>query len=117
MEQTVESIHEVAPADADRYRAWMAATMPIITVLRAGVEVGAQRRGWRLPVRAWAAGQALARNGGPWGLAQLHATHRSNAVQMLVLLATTDLPGYLRGIAPHVPGRQPGPVGLAASHP
>ena len=73
VEQTVESIREVAPADADRYRAWMADTMPIITVMRAGLEAGADRarRRRQLPARAWAAGQALVRNGGPWGLAQL----------------------------------------------
>lgn len=73
VEQTVESIRETAPADADRYRAWMADTMPIITSMRAGLEAGADRgRQVRaLPARAWAAGQALARNGGPVGLAQL----------------------------------------------
>ncbi|MDQ2883467.1 MAG: NAD(P)/FAD-dependent oxidoreductase [Actinomycetota bacterium] len=73
VEQTVESIREVAPADADRYRAWVADTMPIITSMRAGLEAGADRARpvHQLPARAWAAGQALARNGGPLGLAQL----------------------------------------------
>jgi phytoene dehydrogenase-like protein len=72
VEQTVESIREVAPVDADRYRAWMADTMPIITAMRASLEAGAGTRQWRrLPARAWAAGQALARNGGPLGLVQL----------------------------------------------
>ncbi|MGB8996739.1 MAG: NAD(P)/FAD-dependent oxidoreductase [Pseudonocardiaceae bacterium] len=73
VEQTVQSIRDVAPADADRYRAWMADTMPIITSMRAGLEAGAgtARQLRRLPARAWAAGQALARNGGPVGLAQL----------------------------------------------
>lgn len=73
VEQTVESIREVAPADADRYRAWIADTMPLITLMRAGLEAGADRghQVSRLPVRALAAGQALARNGGPLGLAQL----------------------------------------------
>ncbi len=73
VEQTVESIREVAPADAGRYRAWMADTMPIITAMRAALEVGADRAHHvrQLPAKGWAAGQALARNGGPWGLAQL----------------------------------------------
>ncbi|MGH3882412.1 MAG: phytoene desaturase family protein [Pseudonocardiaceae bacterium] len=73
VDQTVESIREVAPADACRYRAWMADTMPIITTMRAGLDAGTGRAGrWhRLPVTVWAAGQALARNGGPLGLAQL----------------------------------------------
>lgn len=73
VEQTVESIREVAPADADRYRAWMADTMPIITAMRAGLEAGAGRGRQlrRSPARALAAGQALARNGGPLGLVQL----------------------------------------------
>jgi len=73
VEQTVESIREAAPGDADRYRAWMADTMPIITLMRAGFEAGAGgARQWRrLPARAWAAGLALTRNGGPLGLAQL----------------------------------------------
>jgi phytoene dehydrogenase-like protein len=72
VEQTVESIREVTPVDADRYRAWMADTRPIITAMRASLEAGAGTRQWRrLPARAWAAGQALARNGGPLGLVQL----------------------------------------------
>lgn len=73
VEQTVESIREAALADADRYRAWMADTMPIITAMRAGLEAGAggARKVRRLPATAWAAGQALARNGGPLGLVQL----------------------------------------------
>jgi len=73
VERTVESIREVAPADADRYRAWIADTMPIITLMSAGLEAGAgTARQWRrLPARTWAAGQALARNGGPSRLAQL----------------------------------------------
>lgn len=72
VEQTVESIREVAPADADRYRAWMADIMPIVTVMRSALEAGTGARQWhQVPGRAWAAGQALARNGGPLGLAQL----------------------------------------------
>ncbi len=47
VEQTVESIREVAPADAHRYRAWMADTMAIITSMRAGLETGADRAGQR----------------------------------------------------------------------
>jgi phytoene dehydrogenase-like protein len=73
VEQTIESIREVAPADADRYRAWISDTMPIMRMLSTGLQAGAGRgrRLRRLPVTAWAAGQALARNGGPLGLAQL----------------------------------------------
>lgn len=73
VEQTVESIREIDPVDADRYRAWMADTMPIVTAMRAGLEAGAgpARQLHRLPARVWAATQALARNGGPLGLAQL----------------------------------------------
>ena len=73
VEQTVESIREIDPVDADRYRAWIADTMPIVTAMRAGLEAGAgpARQLHRLPVRVWAATQALARNGGPLGLAQL----------------------------------------------
>ena len=71
--QTVESIREVDPVDADRYRAWMADTTPIVTAMRAGLEAGAGpvRQLHRLPARVWAATQALTRNGGPLGLAQL----------------------------------------------
>lgn len=71
--RTVESIRAVAPADADRYRAWMADTMPLITALSAGLDGGAGRTRQlrQLPTRARAVAQALARNGGPIGLAQL----------------------------------------------
>jgi phytoene dehydrogenase-like protein len=72
VERTVESIREVVPDDADRYWAWMVDTMPIITVMRAALEAGTGTRRWRqVPARGLAAGQALARNGGPLGLAQL----------------------------------------------
>ncbi|MCA1694132.1 MAG: hypothetical protein LC749_05055, partial [Actinobacteria bacterium] len=51
----------------------MADTMPIITSMCAGLEAGADRgrQVRQLPARALAAGQALARNGGPLGLVQL----------------------------------------------
>src|ERR671917_184776 len=73
VERTVESIREADPVDADRYRSWMADTMPIVTVMCAGLEAGAgpARQLHRLPARVWAATQALARNGGPLGLTQL----------------------------------------------
>jgi hypothetical protein len=72
VERTVESIREVDPVDADRYRSWMADTMPIVTMMCAGLEAGAgpARQLHRLPARVWAATQALVRNGGPLGLAQ-----------------------------------------------
>jgi len=70
---TVESIREVCPADADRYAAWMRDATPLVRAALAGVEAGASRRRTmsQLPGRAVAAVQALARNGGPHGLAQL----------------------------------------------
>jgi phytoene dehydrogenase-like protein len=73
VERTVESIRAVAPADADRYAAWMRDAMPVITSSRAGLEAGAGRSRTlrRLPGRLIAGVQALSRNGGPFGLAQL----------------------------------------------
>ncbi len=54
VEQTVASIREVAPDDADRYRVWMADTMPIVTAMRAGLEAGTGTGQW--PVTAHHAG-------------------------------------------------------------
>jgi phytoene dehydrogenase-like protein len=73
VEQTVESIREVSPADADAYAAWMRSAMPVIGAARFGIEGGAGRRRLlrQLPGRGVSAVQALARNGGPVGLAQL----------------------------------------------
>ncbi|MDK3255340.1 phytoene desaturase family protein [Blastococcus capsensis] len=64
---TVDSIAETDAAEARRYAAWMRAAMPVVHAMRGALD---GRRG-RLPGRAVAAGQALARNGGPLGLAQL----------------------------------------------
>jgi phytoene dehydrogenase-like protein len=71
--RTVESIRQVAPDDAGRYAAWMEQAMPVAAMaalaLRAG---GSGVRGWRhLPAGAGALARALARNGGPGGLARL----------------------------------------------
>lgn len=73
VEATVESIRAVSPPDADRYAAWMRDAMPLISALRPGLEAGAgrARRLRGLPAQAVASGQALARNGGPVGLARL----------------------------------------------
>ena len=71
--RTVASIREVSPPDADAYAAWMRDAMPVVSSMRAGLEAGASRgRVLRqLPGRVVAGVQALARNGGPTGLAQL----------------------------------------------
>lgn len=73
VEQTVESIAEVDPGEARRYAGWMRDAMPVITSMRAGLESGAARSRMlrQLPRRLIAGAQALARNGGPVGLAQL----------------------------------------------
>ena len=61
VERTVESIREVDPVDADRYRVWMADTMPIVTAMRSGLEGGAGPAPPLRPLaaRLWAATQAL----------------------------------------------------------
>ena len=64
---TVDSIAEADPAEARRYAAWMREAMPVVAAMR-GARDG--RRG-RLPGRVLAAVRALARNGGPLGLAQV----------------------------------------------
>ena len=73
VEATVESIREVSPVDADRYAAWMRSAMPVVKAARFGIEGGASnsRLLRALPGRGAAAVQALARNGGPVGLAHL----------------------------------------------
>jgi hypothetical protein len=55
VEQAIESIHEVAPADADRSLTWISDTMPIMRMLSAGLQPGAGRGRQlrRLPVTAW----------------------------------------------------------------
>lgn len=63
---TVASIAEHDRAEADRYAAWMRAATPVVTLMRTAFESGPRRlRHLR------AAGPALARNGGPPGLARL----------------------------------------------
>ncbi|MGQ0576188.1 MAG: phytoene desaturase family protein [Pseudonocardia sp.] len=76
VEATVASIAEVDRAEALRYRAWMHDALPLVDVLRAGLDAGASRsRVLRAaPGRAVAAARALARNGGPLGLARLLAS-------------------------------------------
>ncbi|MGH3857738.1 MAG: phytoene desaturase family protein, partial [Pseudonocardiaceae bacterium] len=73
VEATVASIAELDPAEAMRYRAWMRDTMPVVTLMRSALEAGAgwPRRLRQLPRRAGAVVPALARNGGPLGLARL----------------------------------------------
>lgn len=71
--RTCESIAEIDPGEARRYREWMHDAMPVISAMRAGLQAGASRsvrlRG--LPGQVAAAARALARNGGPVGLARL----------------------------------------------
>ena len=73
VERTVESIREVAPADADRYAAWMRDAVPVVRAALSGVEAGSSRRRVlsALPGRVVASVQAVRRNGGPLGLANL----------------------------------------------
>lgn len=76
IQETVDSIGEVDRREAQRYRAWMHDIVPVVTALQAGLEAGAGRaRQLRLlPERAVAGAQALARNGGPVGIARLLAS-------------------------------------------
>ncbi|MBX9395772.1 NAD(P)/FAD-dependent oxidoreductase [Streptomyces sp. TRM72054] len=72
IERTVASIAEADPAEARRYADWMDEAMPVITALRAGLGGhGRARQMRRLPRQMIAGVQALARNGGPVGLAGL----------------------------------------------
>ncbi|SEL73513.1 Phytoene dehydrogenase-related protein [Blastococcus sp. DSM 46786] len=64
---TVDSIAEADRDEARRYAAWMREAMPVVTAMRGALD----GRPSRLPGRALAGLQALARNGGPLGLAQL----------------------------------------------
>lgn len=70
VEQTVASIAEVAPEDADRYGSWMDDALPLADLFGAGLRRGDLQR-W--PRAAGAAVRALRRNGGPLGLAALLA--------------------------------------------
>ncbi|WP_171113254.1 NAD(P)/FAD-dependent oxidoreductase [Streptomyces sp. Z423-1] len=72
IERTVASIAEADPAEARRYADWMDEAMPVITAMRAGLGgYGRARQMRRLPRQMIAGVQALARNGGPVGLAGL----------------------------------------------
>ncbi|MET9835958.1 NAD(P)/FAD-dependent oxidoreductase [Streptomyces sp. NPDC006385] len=72
IERTVASIAEADPAEARRYAHWMDEAMPVITAMRAGLGgYGRARQLRRLPRQMLAGVQALARNGGPVGLAGL----------------------------------------------
>jgi phytoene dehydrogenase-like protein len=70
---TVESIRAVSPPDADRYAAWIRDAMPLVAVMRAGLEAGAgpRRRLRGLAGQTASVVRALRRNGGPAGLFQL----------------------------------------------
>ncbi|WP_158553975.1 phytoene desaturase family protein [Micromonospora deserti] len=67
---TVESIARADRGEARRYAAWMRQAMPVVTAMRAAMDSGAgrHRRLRQLPGLLGAAGQAVARNGGPVGL-------------------------------------------------
>ncbi len=69
---TVDSIARVDPAEAARYAAWMHDAMPVVSSMRASLEAGASRSRQlqQLAARITAGAQALARNGGPLGLAR-----------------------------------------------
>jgi len=73
VDQTVASIREVDRGEARRYAAWMRSAMPIVDVMRAGLDSGAPagRQLRSLPGRLVAGARALGRNGGPLGLARL----------------------------------------------
>ncbi|MFU8853678.1 phytoene desaturase family protein [Micromonospora sp. SL1-18] len=63
---TVDSIAEVDRAEADSYAAWIRQAMPLVTTMRAAIDAGGMRR---LPRLLASTARALARNGGPLGLA------------------------------------------------
>ncbi|CAN5718250.1 NAD(P)/FAD-dependent oxidoreductase [soil metagenome] len=69
---TVESIAEVDRVEASRYAAWMRDATPVIASMRASLEAGStrSRQLHQLPGRIAASARALARNGGPVGLAR-----------------------------------------------
>ncbi|WP_219418603.1 phytoene desaturase family protein [Pseudonocardia nigra] len=73
VDATCDSIAEVDPAEARRYREWMRDAMPVVTAMRSGLEAGASRsrRLRRLPPTLAGGVAALVRNGGPLGLARL----------------------------------------------
>lgn len=101
VEQTVESIAEVSPREAARYRSWMRDAMPLVEVLSAGLRSGDAR--WKTarrgPALAVAAVQALRRNGGPLGLVELLT---SSCASLLTRRLETD--------------RVRGPVAAFAAH-
>ncbi|CCG05580.1 phytoene desaturase family protein [Blastococcus saxobsidens] len=67
VEATVDSIAEADRDEARRYAAWMREAMPVVTAMRGALD----GRPSRLPARAFAGLRAVARNGGPLGLAQV----------------------------------------------
>jgi phytoene dehydrogenase-like protein len=73
IERTVESIHAVAPADAEPYRRLMHDATPLVRLAVAGIDVGgsATRQARMLPGRAVALVRSLLRHGGPSGLVAL----------------------------------------------
>jgi phytoene dehydrogenase-like protein len=68
VEATVASIAEVDAVEAGRYAAWMRDATPVVTAMRAAFDGGGAAARAR---QVAAAARALARNGGPLGLAQL----------------------------------------------
>ena len=66
--RTVDSIAEVDAVEAGRYASWMRDAMPVVTAMRSALDGGGAGARTR---QVAAAARALARNGGPLGLAQL----------------------------------------------
>lgn len=97
VERTIDSIAEVSPAEADRYRAWMRDAMPLVRVLSAGL---GGRGAWRrAPGLALAGARALRRNGGPVGIAELLASPYRSV--LLERLATDEVRGPVAAFAAH----------------
>ncbi|ROO61042.1 phytoene dehydrogenase-like protein [Micromonospora sp. Llam0] len=69
---TVESIAEVDRRAARRYAAWMRQAWPVVSAMRTMLDpgTGVTQRLRRMPGLVAAGGRALARNGGPVGLAR-----------------------------------------------
>lgn len=104
VEQTVASIAEVSPADADRYRAWMRDATPLVRLLSAGLG-GSGRGAWRrAPGLALATGRALRRNGGPVGVAQLLASPYRSVLDQWLATDRVRAGGCVRGPRLGLPG-------------
>ncbi|TFV59557.1 NAD(P)/FAD-dependent oxidoreductase [Geodermatophilus sp. DF01-2] len=108
VDATVASIAAVAPADADRYRAWMRDAMPLVDLFRAGLD--GRPRARQLPGLARSAAQALRRNGGPLGIAELLASPYGRVLRER--LATDRVRGPVAAFAAHA-SASPGAPGSA----